>query len=83
MTSQQEADIALAEHRAVMAAHFRDFVTRPTHDQYEALLASLRGVMTYTPADPFGLDHDCDNPAGHEFTAIDGDVVCPHCARVA
>ncbi len=45
MTSQQEADVALAEHRAVMAAHVRAFVGRPTAEQYEALLAELRGAM--------------------------------------
>lgn len=45
MTSQQEADVALAEHRAVMAAHFRECVSRPTEHQYETQLAALRGAM--------------------------------------
>ena len=45
MTSQQQADLALAEHRAVMAAHFRECVSRPTEQQYQDLLATLRGVM--------------------------------------
>lgn len=34
-------------------------------------------------ADPFGIDHDCINPAGHDFRAACGDVVCVHCARIA
>jgi hypothetical protein len=46
MTSQQQADHALAEHRAVMAAHFKACVDRPTQDQYEALLATLQGVFS-------------------------------------
>jgi len=33
--------------------------------------------------DPFGVNHDCRNPAGHEFFASCGQVVCVHCARVA
>ena len=39
--------------------------------------------QTCTSADPFGLDHDCLNPAGHQFVAVCSDVVCIHCARVA
>lgn len=83
MTSQQEADLALAEHRAVMAAHFKACVNRPTEDQYEALLTHLRGVMTCTPADPFGIDHDCEHAAGHQFESICGDVICIHCGRIS
>lgn len=45
MTSQQIGDLALEEHRAVMAAHYRDCIKRPTDEQYEALLSELRGVM--------------------------------------
>jgi hypothetical protein len=33
--------------------------------------------------DPFGLDHDCLNPAGHTFIGSCGDVACVHCARIA
>jgi hypothetical protein len=40
-------------------------------------------VPTCTPADPFGIDHDCRNPAGHQFTATCSDVVCIDCARIA
>lgn len=40
-------------------------------------------LLTCTPADPFLIDHDCRNPAGHDFIAACGDVVCPHCAKVA
>lgn len=34
-------------------------------------------------ADPFGIDHDCLNPAGHRFIGSCGDVACVHCAKVA
>lgn len=32
--------------------------------------------------DPFGIDHDCLNPAGHRFIGSCGDVVYVHCAKV-
>lgn len=32
--------------------------------------------------DPFGVDHDCLNPAGHHFIGSCGDVACVHCAKV-
>jgi hypothetical protein len=56
MTSQMEADQLLEEHRAVMAAHYRDCINRPTEDQYEALLDQLRTEcmscpeITYSPS---------------------------------
>lgn len=34
-------------------------------------------------ADPFAVDHDCVNPAGHDFIASCGDVVCCHCGRIS
>jgi hypothetical protein len=40
-------------------------------------------LPTCTPADPFGIDHDCTNPSGHQFVATCSDVVCFHCARIA
>lgn len=45
MTSQQLGDAMLAEHRAVMAAHYRDCLNRPTQEQYEAKLDLLREEM--------------------------------------
>jgi hypothetical protein len=33
-------------------------------------------------ADPFLIDHDCLNPAGHDFIPSCGGVVCPHCGRI-
>lgn len=33
--------------------------------------------------DPFALDHDCLNPAGHDFIGSCGDVACVHCGRLA
>jgi hypothetical protein len=32
--------------------------------------------------DPFGLDHDCINPGGHDAIASCGEIVCVHCAKV-
>jgi hypothetical protein len=32
--------------------------------------------------DPFGIDHDCINPSGHEVIASCGEVVCAHCSRI-
>lgn len=46
MTSQMEGDLALAEHRAVMAALMRDCIRHPTEAEYEAVLSALRGVMS-------------------------------------
>lgn len=34
-------------------------------------------------ADPFLIDHDCLNPAGHHFIGSCGDVACVHCGRVS
>lgn len=35
-----------------------------------------------TPVDPFGLDHDCLNDAGHHAVFACGELVCCHCSRV-
>jgi hypothetical protein len=45
MTSQQLGDIALEEHRAVMAALLMDNIRRPTLDQYKAQLEELRKAL--------------------------------------
>ena len=34
------------------------------------------------PPDPFGIDHDCSNPAGHYPVRMHGEIVCPHCSKV-
>ena len=46
MTSQMQGDFALEEHRAVMAALYRECISRPTEDQYEAQLVALRSEMS-------------------------------------
>jgi hypothetical protein len=33
-------------------------------------------------SDPFEIEYDCRNPAGHDFIAACGDVVCCHCGKV-
>lgn len=63
-----------ARDAAIRAQAVRVFEKAPS---IAAILAML------TPADPFGLDHDCLNPTGHEFIASCGEVVCSHCARIA
>lgn len=45
MTSQQLGDLALEEHRAVMAALIRNEISRPTKEQYEHELSLLREEM--------------------------------------
>jgi hypothetical protein len=39
-------------------------------------------ASVFAAQDPFGIDHDCLNPAGHDAIASCGAVVCPHCAKV-
>jgi uncharacterized protein YabE (DUF348 family) len=34
------------------------------------------------PADPFAIDHDCINPAGHSLITDCTEIVCRHCARI-
>lgn len=34
-------------------------------------------------ADPFGVDNDCPNLAGHRFAGSCGDIVCVYCGKVA
>ncbi len=43
----------------------------------------IEPLITCTPADPFGIDHDCVNPSGHRFVADCSEVICLHCARIA
>jgi hypothetical protein len=45
MTSQQLGDLALAEHREVMAALLRSCIQRPTDEQYDDQLSLLREEM--------------------------------------
>jgi hypothetical protein len=45
------------------------------------LLAEEVAFLTHT-ADPFLIDHDCLNPAGHDPIATCRDIVCCHCAKV-
>ena len=42
MTSQQLGDLALEEHRAVMAALIKNEISRPTKEQYEHQLNVMR-----------------------------------------
>jgi hypothetical protein len=46
MTSQQLGDLALEEHRAVMAALIRDNISRATLEQYEAKLREISEIMS-------------------------------------
>jgi hypothetical protein len=49
MTSQQLGDIALAEHRAVMAVLYRECISRPTQEQYDRTLSRVSEAVTCTP----------------------------------
>lgn len=46
MTSQQAGDLALEEHRAVMAALIRSEITRPTQEQYDEALSRVSECMS-------------------------------------
>lgn len=35
------------------------------------------------PREPFNIEPDCFNPAGHHFISSCSDIVCVHCARIA
>lgn len=40
-------------------------------------------IPTCTPADPFGVDHDCVNPCGHHYERVERSVVaCLNCGRI-
>lgn len=60
-------------HRQVQPAAF---------DRATVTAIVTRLVAEETP-DPFLIDNDCLNPAGHHFIASCGDVACVHCAKVA
>jgi hypothetical protein len=45
MTSQQLGDLALEEHRAVMAALIKNEISRPTQEQYDETLFRLSECM--------------------------------------
>lgn len=46
MTSQMEADLLLAEHRAVMAALLRSCIKQPTDEQYAEQLRCVMEQMS-------------------------------------
>lgn len=55
-----------------------------THEVKQLLTELLDEEITAaSPADPFLIDHDCRNPAGHDFIASCGQVVWSHCSRIA
>lgn len=45
------------------------------------LLAEEIAFISRT-ADPFGIDHDCLNPAGHDPIASCSEIACCHCSKV-
>jgi hypothetical protein len=47
------------------------------------LLAEDDAAFANRTADPFLIDHDCLNPAGHDFASSCGAVARLHCARLA
>lgn len=55
------------------------------HHEVEAFLCETVAddATPLDPADPFGIDHDCLNPAGHAFISDCSELVCHHCGRIA
>lgn len=58
-----------------------DTTLRIIREHVGALMASEAAFIART-VDPFNVDNDCINPAGHEPMASCGEVVCAHCARI-
>jgi hypothetical protein len=48
----------------------------------DGFIADELAVLAVPASDPFDIEHDCTNPAGHATIASCGDIVCPHCAKV-
>jgi len=46
------------------------------------ILIDPASLPTCTPADPFGIDHDCINETGHQAVYACNELVCCHCSRV-
>ena len=67
--------------KAVMSTHIQAAVRQFVSDHLTEDL--LDEITAATPADPFLIDHDCLNPAGHDFIASCGDIACVHCSRIA
>jgi hypothetical protein len=49
VTSQQLGDLALEEHRAVMAALIKNEIRRPTEDQYMEQLRCVHAIFSERP----------------------------------
>lgn len=45
-------------------------------------LVAEEAAFVSRTADPFNIENDCLNPAGHDFAASCGAVVCCHCTKV-
>ncbi len=54
----------------------------PDVEQILADLLDEDRISAATPPDPFLIDHDCINPAGHYPVRMHGEIVCPHCSKV-
>lgn len=61
----------------------------PVLETYERITTRYEAVeiidptMFLAPADPFEIDHDCQNPRGHIFVRDCCDVICVFCGRIA
>lgn len=54
-----------------------------TREIAAGFIADELAMLAVPAGDPFNIEHDCLNPAGHDYIAGCGDVVCVHCAKVA
>lgn len=57
---------------------------QPTRRDREIITAAVTRFLAREIAlDPLRIEHDCVNPAGHDFNGECGNLVCLHCRRVA
>lgn len=66
-----------------MTIHLRSSVRRFVDDMLATEFAAVAArIDTSTPSDPFGLDHDCANPEGHDPVRYGRHFVCVNCSKV-
>jgi hypothetical protein len=71
-------------HRQIQpAAHDRKSLHFVVEREMADLLATdMSCAAVMAEQDPFGIDNDCTNPAGHYPIRSHGEIVCPHCSKV-
>jgi len=59
-----------------------DTIDRVRVTTYRGDPAEIAAIFACAPADPFRIESDCLNPAGHSMIVSCGDIVCRHCSKV-